>query len=189
MIEDVSTRDDGRRDRLAVDQQLRRRRDVLDVDRAGTRGGQPFALVGGGPGCAFTTAVGTEVDLGGAVAVLRGDAHAHRVADVDALQHVRLVVGTADRGATAAVGVAATPLIRVRDRRRAVPGAGGRGERRACPRRYRRSVGGDWFDGTDVPAAWPDPAPPNAAPIASAATASNAAVDASLSNVFVIHRV
>jgi hypothetical protein len=37
-------------------------------------------------------------------------------------------------------------------------------------------VGGVWFVGTEVPAALPEPAPPKAAPIASALTAISAAV-------------
>ncbi len=85
--------------------------------------GQPFDDGRRRAGFAFTTAVGTDVDVVRAVAVLRGDAHAHRVADVDALQDVRLVGGAADRGAAAAGAVAATPLVGERDRRRAVPRA------------------------------------------------------------------
>ena len=98
---------------------------------------QPFD--GGGVGAALTTAVGTDVARARAVGVLGADDDAERVAGIDGLQHVGVILRAADVAATAAVSVTPSPLVRVRDRLGAGPRALRGGQSLSLGRRYPRS--------------------------------------------------
>ena len=121
-------RDRGRRSRLAVDQEPRRQRDARDVDRAGARVGQPLAS-GRRAAFAFTTAGRVRLACAEPSAffavtrtrsVLPRSAYLTMYVDLSAPPMLEQLLP---------LRVAAAPLVRVRDRGRAVPRAGRRSER------------------------------------------------------------